>query len=239
VALLPLVLVGVSNKLFTVMIPRFYGASHEFLPAVIGDAKPVVQEVAKVAAIWAVEGALLVGIASVLLLAWREVRSRVGEGTQPAIAGRAPGIDEYRLGIRLRRGDRLAARFPLQSPMPARDPEPARQRGGHVTALAGITGSASGGMSIALAAMAQTFIDAANAAGNSDGSAAPRGGDGFRRHGHAAAQRRGDHAARRSRGSAPAKLQGHLRLTVLKTVAVFVVIALYYAIGAAYASARS
>ena len=34
-----------------------------------------------------------------------------------------------------------------------------------VTALAGITGSASGGMSIALAAMAETFIQAAKAAG--------------------------------------------------------------------------
>lgn len=34
-----------------------------------------------------------------------------------------------------------------------------------VTTLAGITGSASGGMSIALAAMADTFIQTANAAG--------------------------------------------------------------------------
>ena len=34
-----------------------------------------------------------------------------------------------------------------------------------MTALAGITGSASGGMSIALAAMAEQFIDGANAAG--------------------------------------------------------------------------
>ena len=33
-----------------------------------------------------------------------------------------------------------------------------------MTALAGITGSASGGMSIALAAMSDTFIEAANAA---------------------------------------------------------------------------
>ncbi len=33
-----------------------------------------------------------------------------------------------------------------------------------VTTLAGITGSASGGLSIALAAMSQQFIDAANAA---------------------------------------------------------------------------
>src|SRR5690606_23816119 len=61
-AILPLVLVGVSNKLFTNWIPRYYGESHSFDPAVIGDVAPVVQKISSVAAIWAVEGALLVGI---------------------------------------------------------------------------------------------------------------------------------------------------------------------------------
>jgi H+/gluconate symporter-like permease len=70
VAILPLVLVGVSNKLFTQWIPQLYGKTHEFVPAVIGNAAPVVQEVPKVAAIWAVQGALLVGIACVLAFAW-------------------------------------------------------------------------------------------------------------------------------------------------------------------------
>jgi hypothetical protein len=37
-AILPLVLVGVSNKLFTGWIPQIYGASHSFDPAVIGSA---------------------------------------------------------------------------------------------------------------------------------------------------------------------------------------------------------
>ncbi|NMW23719.1 GntP family permease, partial [Rhodanobacter denitrificans] len=73
VALLPLVLVGVCNKLFTDLIPRVYGETQSFLPSVVGDAKPVVQEVSKVAAIWAVEGALLVGILCVLVFAWRAV----------------------------------------------------------------------------------------------------------------------------------------------------------------------
>nr|MBP6627375.1 GntP family permease [Arenimonas sp.] len=72
-ALLPLVLVGVSNKLFTVLIPRLYGDSHSFLPSVIGSPAPVVQEISKVAAIWAVQAALLVGIVAVLVLAWRNV----------------------------------------------------------------------------------------------------------------------------------------------------------------------
>ena len=100
-----------------------------------------------------------------------------------------------------------------------------------MTALAGITGSASGGMSIALAAMADTFI--ANAAGrrHPDGSAAPRRGDGHRRHGHAAAQRRGDHAARGHRPDAPAAYKDIFAITCIKTLAVFVVIGVFYATG--------
>ena len=67
VALLPLLLVGVSNKLFTDLIPRVYGATHSFNPSSMGSAEPVVQEVSRVAAIWAVQGALLVGILAVLI----------------------------------------------------------------------------------------------------------------------------------------------------------------------------
>lgn len=55
IAILPLVLVGVLNKVFTVAIPSLYGAKHSFIPAVVGKAAPVVQEVPKIAAIWAVE----------------------------------------------------------------------------------------------------------------------------------------------------------------------------------------
>ena len=72
-----------------------------------------------------------------------------------------------------------------------------------VTSLAGITGSASGGMSIALAAMAKDFIALAEAAHIPLGGAAPRRIDGERRHGHAAAQRRRHHAARGDRPDAP------------------------------------
>ncbi|WP_199100969.1 GntP family permease, partial [Dyella sp. ASV21] len=87
IALLPLVLVGVANKVLGDAIPKLYGASHSFAPAVIGDVKPVMQEISKVAAIWAVEGALLAGIACVLLFAWRSVTQRFVEGSKTAIAG--------------------------------------------------------------------------------------------------------------------------------------------------------
>ncbi|OGT56393.1 MAG: transporter [Gammaproteobacteria bacterium RIFCSPHIGHO2_12_FULL_63_22] len=165
IAVLPLVLVGISNKLFTIFIPRFYGASHEFIPAVIGDPKPVVQEVSKIAGIWAVEGALLVGILTVLIFAWKQVRERFAAGSQSAIGGALLAsmntASEYGFGA-------VIASLPgflIVADALRAIPNPLVNEAVTVTALAGITGSASGGMSIALAAMADTFVANATAAG--------------------------------------------------------------------------
>ncbi|MCD9027615.1 GntP family permease [Luteimonas sp. BDR2-5] len=165
VALLPLVLVGVSNKLFTVLIPQLYGSSHSFVPAVMGEAAPVVQEVSRVSAIWAVQGALLVGILAVIALAWRPVTRKFAEGTKTAIGGALLAsmntASEYGFGavIAALPGFLLVANG-LNS-----IPDPLVNEAVTVTALAGITGSASGGMGIALAAMAESFIANAQAAG--------------------------------------------------------------------------
>ena len=165
VAVLPLVLVGVSNKLFTVLIPRVYGSSHEFVPAVIGKAAPVVQEVSKVAAIWAVEGALLVGILSVLAFAWRPVMASFAEGSKNAIGGALLAsmntASEYGFGAVIA----ALPGFLVVADALSAIPNPLVNEAVTVTSLAGITGSASGGMSIALAAMADSFIANANAAG--------------------------------------------------------------------------
>ena len=161
-ALLPLVLVGVLNKVFTVMIPLYYGKSHSLQLA--GAAKPVVTEVSKVAAIWAVEAALLVGIASVLLLAFGTVRRRFAEGSKLAISGALLAsmntASEYGFGA-------VIAGLPgflVVADALRAVPNPLVNEAIAVTSLAGITGSASGGMSIALAAMSDTFIQAATAA---------------------------------------------------------------------------
>ena len=165
VALLPLVLVGVSNRLFTGWIPRFYGESSSFDPAVIGDAAPVVQETAKVAGIWAVEGALLIGIATVLLLAWRPVITRFVEGSRAAISGALLAsmntASEYGFGAVIA----ALPGFLVVSTALSSIPDPLVNTAVTVTSLAGITGSASGGMGIALAAMAEQFIAQADAAG--------------------------------------------------------------------------
>ena len=165
VALLPLVLVGVSNKVYTLLIPRVYGTQHEFVPAVIGSPAPVVQEVSKIAAIWAVEAALLTGIVAVLVLAWKPVTQHFAEQTKPAIAGALLAAmntaSEYGFGAVIA----ALPGFLVVANALGAIPDPLVNEAVTVTALAGITGSASGGMSIALAAMADTFIANATAAG--------------------------------------------------------------------------
>ncbi len=165
IALLPLLLVGISNKLFTLLIPHVYGTQHEFIPAVIGSPAPVVQEVSKVAAIWAVQGALLVGILCVIALAWKPVIASFAEGTKSAIGGSLLAAmntaSEYGFGAVIAA---LPGFLVVANGLSA-IPNPLVNEAITVSALAGITGSASGGMSIALAAMAETFIANAQAAG--------------------------------------------------------------------------
>jgi H+/gluconate symporter-like permease len=165
IALLPLVLVGVANLLFTRWIPDLYGKTQSFVPAVIGKQPPVVQEVSKIAAIWAVEGALLLGILCVLIFAWRPVSRHFAQGSKVAVSGALLAsmntASEYGFGavIAALPGFRTVADA-LHAV-----PHPLVNEAVSVTAMAGITGSASGGMGIALAAMADTFIHNAQAAG--------------------------------------------------------------------------
>ena len=165
IALLPLLLVGISNKLFTVLIPQYYGSEHAFIPAVVGNPAPVVQEVSKIAAIWAVQGALLVGILCVLAFAWKPVIASFAEGTKSAIGGALLAAmntaSEYGFGAVIA----ALPGFLVVANALSAIPDPLVNEAITVSALAGITGSASGGMSIAVAAMSETFIANAQAAG--------------------------------------------------------------------------
>ena len=165
IAILPLVLVGVMNKVFTAGIPALYGKSHSFIPAVVGKAAPVVQEISKIAAIWAVEGALLIGILTVMAFAWKTVTARFAEGSKAAVGGALLAsmntASEYGFGAVIA----ALPGFLVVADALKVIPNPLANEAITVTTLAGITGSASGGMGIALAAMSETFITAANAAG--------------------------------------------------------------------------
>jgi H+/gluconate symporter-like permease len=164
VALIPLLLVAGVNKLLTAVIPSFYGTTHSFTPSAAGKAVPVVQEVAKVAAVWAVEGALLVGILSVVVLAWKPVTTRFAEGSRVAIAGALLAAmntaSEYGFGAVIA----ALPGFLVVAEALKVIPNPLVNEALTVTSLAGITGSASGGLSIALAAMSDTFLQNAHAA---------------------------------------------------------------------------
>ena len=165
IAILPLILVGVMNKVFTVAIPAIYGESVSFAPVVIGKAAPVVQQTKAILAIWAVEGALLIGIATVFVFAGKIVIQKFAEGSKAAIAGALLATmntaSEYGFGAVIAA---LPGFLVVAQAMQA-IPNPLVNEAISVTVLAGITGSASGGMSIALAAMADTFIQNAQAAG--------------------------------------------------------------------------
>jgi H+/gluconate symporter-like permease len=165
IAILPLVLVGVMNKVFTLLIPQFYGPSHSFIPAVVGKAAPVVQDVSKITAIWAVEAALLVGILTVFAFAWKTVVHRFADGSKAAVSGSLLAsmntASEYGFGAVIA----ALPGFLVVADALKAIPNPLVNEAITVTSLAGITGSASGGMSIALAAMAESFIQNAQAAG--------------------------------------------------------------------------
>jgi len=160
IAILPLIVVGVLNKVFTTWIPKAYGATI----TVPIPGHPITIQTGSVSAIWAVESALLVGILTVLAFAFRPVMAKFADGTKAAVAGAL--LASMNTASEYGFGGAIAALpgFTVVADALKAIPNPLVNEAVTVTALAGITGSASGGLSIALAAMSDTFIQAANAA---------------------------------------------------------------------------
>ena len=163
IAILPLILVGVLNLCFTWWIPSWYGAqSSVTLP---GNPTPILTDIKKTTAIWAVQAALLSGILVVLIFGWRNIRGRLAEGSRTAVAGALLAAmntaSEYGFGAVIA----ALPGFVVLSGVLQAIPNPLLNEAISITVLAGITGSASGGMSIALAAMAEHFVQAAQATG--------------------------------------------------------------------------
>ena len=161
----PLLLVGVANFLLTQLIPCWYGASHVITSAELpGLHAPVTTSIGAVVGIWAVEGALLLGILLVCATAFRRIKDSFAEGTKTAVGGALLAAmntaSEYGFGgVIAALPGFIAVSNTLRSV-----PDPLVNAAVSVTTLAGITGSASGGMSIALAAMSDSFIAAAHQA---------------------------------------------------------------------------
>ncbi|NYE64125.1 H+/gluconate symporter-like permease [Duganella sp. 1224] len=161
----PLVLVGVANFVLTKLIPGWYGDQYALTAdALPGLHAPVTLPIKSVIGIWAVEGALLLGIVLTVATAFGRIRTSFADGTKAAVGGALLAAmntaSEYGFGgVIAALPGFLSVSQALRSV-----PDPLVNAAVSVTALAGITGSASGGMSIALAAMAEQFIKAAEAA---------------------------------------------------------------------------
>jgi H+/gluconate symporter-like permease len=164
-SLAPLVLVGVANFTLTKLIPGWYGESYALTAdALPGLHAPVTLPIKAVVGIWAVEGALLLGILLVVATAFGRIRATFADGTKAAVGGALLAAmntaSEYGFGG-------VIASLPgflMVSDALRSVPNPLVNAAVSVSSLAGITGSASGGMSIALAAMSDAFIKGAQAA---------------------------------------------------------------------------
>jgi H+/gluconate symporter-like permease len=160
-AVSPLLVVGVLNWLFTRLIPVYFGNA----VTLTVSGQPLTVQVTPMVAIWAVQGALLAGIVWVCLFAFKPVAARFAEGSSSAVGGALLAslntASEYGFGGVIAALPGFTAITGLLKSIP----NPLLNEAVSVSVLAGVTGSASGGMSIALAALADTFIVNANAAG--------------------------------------------------------------------------
>ncbi|WP_288449596.1 GntP family permease [uncultured Acinetobacter sp.] len=162
-AFVPLILVAVMNKYLSGAIKTWYPNGFDF--NAIGLANYTV-DVAKTGAIWAVGLALIVGIIAAILFDYQRVVSQFKEGVNASIGGSLLAVmntaSEYGFGA-------IIAALPgfalISHALSNTFTNPLVNGAITTTTLAGITGSASGGMSIALSAMAEQYNAAILAAG--------------------------------------------------------------------------
>ena len=230
-AVAPLIIVGVVNLVLTNLIPRLYGEETTFQSTVVGEPTSVTVMTSANVAIWSVLGALLLAIVFVIVAAFRTIRSHFAEDVKPAIAGSLLATlntaSEYGFGAVIA----SLAGFKIVADGLLAIPNPLVREAVTVTSLAGITGSASGGMVIALGAMSQSFIDAANANGipmevlHRVASMASGGMDTLPHNGAVITLLAVTGLTHKS------SYKDIFVMTIIKTLAVFVIIGLYYATG--------
>lgn len=162
-AFVPLVLVGISNKLFTSYLPRWYPNGFDF--ETIGLGQFGVVEIQSVLGVWSVILALLLGIIATILYK-PKILSEIKDGVNQSISGAL--LAAMNTGSEYGFGGIIAA-LPgfaiIQTGLGNAFTNPLVNGAVSTNVLAGITGSASGGMSIALSAMGDKFIQNANDAG--------------------------------------------------------------------------
>ncbi|MCW5952805.1 MAG: GntP family permease [Propionibacteriaceae bacterium] len=164
-AVVPLIIVWVGNLAFTRLLPIWMPAEISFSPTVVTASDPIVVKTAANVAVWALEMALVIGIGAVFALAGRRIVATFARDSKEAVAGSMLAsmntASEFGFaGVIASLPGFLVAADALR-----RIPDPLTNVAITVTTLAGVTGSASGGLSMALAAMGDTFISMAHSAG--------------------------------------------------------------------------
>lgn len=161
-AFLPLVLVGVMNKFFTTYIPQWYTNGFDF--AAIGLNSFGSVNMGQVLAIWSVEMALIIGILTTIALNFQAVKTNfqasMNVGISGALLATMNTASEYGFGGVIASLPSFAG---IQSALSDTFTNPLVNGAVVTNVLSGITGSGSGGMSIVLSAMAEKYIEAANA----------------------------------------------------------------------------
>jgi H+/gluconate symporter-like permease len=164
-AALPLLIVGLGNRALLQLINDTYAQK---VVAVLDPNAPtaaITQDLKANAALWAVEGALLLGIVATLVIGWPRIRHRLAEASKVAVAGSLLAsmntASEYGFGAVI--AALPGFRHMADLLMSVRDP--LLNQAITVNVLSGLTGSASGGLSLTLGAFADRFISAANAEG--------------------------------------------------------------------------
>ena len=154
-------LLGGFPGVFNGLIDRAYGANYDLTLALD---HAIATPIPGIKAIWAVEGALVAGILTVFVFAFPQLKKTFAEGSKAAVGGALLAAmntaSEYGFGGVIAA---LPGFLVIKDALKA-IPNPLVNEAITVTSLAGITGSASGGMSIALAAMAKDFVAMAEAA---------------------------------------------------------------------------
>jgi H+/gluconate symporter-like permease len=160
-AFIPLVIVGVMNKYFTVSIPAWYDKGFDFASIGLKDFGTV--DLSKVVGVWSVELALLLGIFALVLLNFKAVkldfRSSMNIGISGSLLATMNTATEYGFGGVIAA---LPGFVAVQDALTGFFSNPLINGAIMTNILCGITGSGSGGMSISLGLMAETYIQAAS-----------------------------------------------------------------------------
>ncbi|MFJ5771749.1 GntP family permease [Psychrobacillus sp. NPDC093180] len=165
-AFVPLLLVGVMNKLFTTYIPEWYANGFDFAKINDNLANYGTVNMDQQVALWSVELALLIGIFAAIALNFDTVKvsfkDSLSVGISGALLATMNTASEFGFGG-------IIAALPgfavVQNFLSTTFTHPLVNGAVLTNALAGITGSGSGGLSFSLGIMADKYVEAANAAG--------------------------------------------------------------------------